>query len=115
LDAPIASSSNHRASLALLLGLASVLTLPAGIVLAQRSPTISLLDVAWAIPAAIALGGAALATSNLAKARVQRTLGRAGGEGRLRAARILGIIGLCLAITAAISVGFYEILLQYEK
>jgi hypothetical protein len=97
------------------LGLAAVLVLPVGIVLAQRSPTISLLDVSWAIPIAAGLGAAAVAASNLARARVQRTLGRAGGEGRARAARILGIVGICLAVTAAISVGFYEILLHYEK
>lgn len=98
-----------------MLGLAAVLVLPAGIVLAQRSPTISLLDVGWGIPIAGGLGATAVAASNLARARVQRTLGRSGGEGRARVGRILGIVGICLAVTAAISVGFYEILLRYEK
>jgi hypothetical protein len=46
---------------------------------------------------------------------VQRTAGRAGGEGRARVARTLGVLAICLAVTAAISVGFYELLLHFEK
>jgi hypothetical protein len=115
LDVRTASSSNHRASVAALLGIAAVLTLPAAVAVAQRSAGIALLDAAWAIPVAAGLGFLALATSNLARARIQRTLGRAGGEGRARTARILGVLGLCIAVTAAISVGFYELLLHFEK
>jgi hypothetical protein len=114
LDVRIASS-NHRASVAVLLGAAAVLAVPAGIGLAEQSPRIGLVDAAWAIPVATALGFLALATANLARARVQRTVGRAGGEGRARLARTLAVTGICVAVTAAISVGFYELLLQLEK
>jgi hypothetical protein len=109
------ASSNHRASLAVLVGAAGVLAVPAAIVLAEQSPRIGLIDAAWGIPVATALGFLAVGTANLAKVRVQRTVGRAGGDGRVRAARILGVLAICIAVTAAISVGFYELLLHFEK
>jgi peptidoglycan/LPS O-acetylase OafA/YrhL len=115
LDGRTASSSNHRATFAALLGILSALTIPAAVAVAQRSRGIRLIDAAWGIPVALALGFLALGASNLARARIQRTLGRAGGEGRARTARLLGAIGICLAVTAAISVGFYELLLHFEK
>jgi hypothetical protein len=108
-------SSNHRSSLAVLLGLAAVLAIPAAVAVAQQSPSINLLDAAWAIPAGFGLGLCALALANLARARVQWTLGRAGGLGRVRAARWLAGIGIAIAVSAAISVGFYEVLLRFEK
>lgn len=108
-------SSNHRASLAVLAGLGAALAVPVAIVVAQRLPSVTLLDAAWGIPVAVACSLAALGLSNLARVRIQWTLGRAGGEGRARLARRLAVIGLCLAATATISVGFYEILLRFEK
>jgi len=107
--------SNHRASVAALLGAVGVLAVPAAIVLAQRSKGVALIDAAWGIPVALGLGFLAIGASNLARVRVQRTVGRAGGEGRARAARILGAVAICIAVTAAISVGFYELLLHFEK
>jgi hypothetical protein len=98
-----------------LLGLCAALALPVGLVLARQSRLLRLIDVSWLIPVAALLGLAAFGASNLARARVQRTVGRAGGEGRARAARILAGLGICLAVTAAISVGFYELLLHFEK
>jgi hypothetical protein len=109
------SSSNYRASFAVLFGVAAVFALPAGIALAERYANVKLVDASWAIPVAFALGLVAIALANLARTRVQLTVGRAGGEGRARAARILGTVGICLALTASISVGFYELLLRLEK
>jgi hypothetical protein len=110
-----ARSSNHRASFAVLLGLAAVLAIPAAIALAQQSPSVRLIDAAWAIPVGFALGLLAVGLANLARVRVQWTLGRAGGLGRARAARWLGGVGIALAVAASISVGFYEVLLRFEK
>ena len=99
----------------MLVGAAGVLAVPAAVAFAEQSPRIGLIDAAWAIPVAMALGFLAIGTSNLARVRVQRTVGRAGGEGRVRVARILGVVAICIAVTAAISVGFYELLLHFEK
>jgi hypothetical protein len=115
LDGRTASSSNHRATFAAFLGILSALTMPAAIAVTQRARGIRLIEAAWAIPVGLALGFLALGAANLARTRIQRTLGRAGGEGRARTARFLAALGICLAITAAISVGFYELLLHFEK
>ena len=89
--------------------------MPAAIALARRLAGQQLLDASWAIPVAFACGWLAIACANLARVRVQWTLGRAGGEGRAKLARRLAALGLCLAAAATISVVFYEILLRLEK
>jgi hypothetical protein len=111
----IPRSSNHRASLAVLLGLGAAVAVPGAIAVAQRLPSVTLLDAAWGIPVAVALALLAYGLANLARVRVQWTLGRAGGEGRAKLARRLAALGLCLAAAATISVVFYEILLRLEK
>jgi hypothetical protein len=107
-------SSNHRASLAVLAGLLAVAAVPAGIVLAGRLAGLDLLDAAYAVPVAMALGILALLFVRGARGRIQRTLERAGGAGRARLAKILGVVGICFALSGAIAVGFYELLLRLE-
>jgi hypothetical protein len=41
---------------------------------------------------------------------IERTLGRAGGEGSARVGRLLGVLGLCLGLTAAVALGVYGLL-----
>jgi hypothetical protein len=94
-------------------GLAAVLALPAAVALAQIS-RVRLLQASAAIPVAALLGVAALWLARRAGRRFHRTLGRAGGAGRARAGRFLGLLGLCLAASATISVAFYELLVHYQ-
>ena len=42
------------------------------------------------------------------------TLERAGGAGRIRLGRVLAVAGICVALSASIAVGFYELLLRLE-
>jgi hypothetical protein len=107
-------SSNHRASVAVLLGLAAVAAVPAGVVLSRQTAGVHLLDAVWAVPVAAACGVAALLFARGARGRVRWTLERAGGQGRIRLGRLLGIAGLAVATSAAIAVGFYELLLRLE-
>jgi hypothetical protein len=107
-------SSNHRASLAVVLGLGAVLAVPAGIVLARQTAGIGLLDAAWTIPIAALCGLAALIFVRGARGRIQWTLERAGGTGRIRVGRLLAVAGICVALSASIAVGFYELLLRLE-
>jgi hypothetical protein len=107
-------SSNHRASLAVLLGLVGVLAVPAAIGLARRTTGVGLIDAAWAIPVAAACGIGALLFVRGARGRIRWTLERAGGDGRIRIGRILGVAGICVALSASIAVGFYELLLRLE-
>jgi hypothetical protein len=113
MDSPI-RSSNHRASLAVLVGLGAVLAVPAGIVLSRRLSGISLVDAAWAVPVAAGLGICALLFARGARGRVRRTFERAGGLGRARLAIVLGVAGISIALSGAIAVGFYELLLRLE-
>ena len=108
-------SSNRRASAALVVGIAAALVLPAAIVYARQANGVALLDAAWAIPVAFALGVTAWLLAQAGRARIRLSLERAGGAGRVRAARVLAVTGICLALSGAIAVGFYELLLRLEK
>jgi hypothetical protein len=106
---------NARSTLAVLFGLAAVLAVPAAVALSRRSPRITLVDASWAIPVAAACGVAALLFARGARGRIRATLERAKGRGRARAGRILGVAGICVALSAAIAIGFYELLLRLES
>jgi hypothetical protein len=108
-------SSNHRASMAVLLGLVAAAAVPAGIAVARQTAGVSLLDAAWAIPLAAACGVAALLFVRGARGRLRVSLERAGGAGRIRAGFLLAVVGLCLALSGAIAVGFYEVLVRLER
>ena len=97
-----------------MLGAVAAAAVPAGIVLARQSTRVSLLDSAWAVPAAAVLGVAALLLARSARARIRLTLERAGGQRRVRAGLILAVTGICFALSGAIAVGFYELLLRLE-
>jgi ABC-type sugar transport system permease subunit len=111
-----ASSSvrNPRASFALVVALCGAVAVPAAIVLSRQTGRIHLLDSAWAIPVAMALSVVALLFARGASGQIHRTLSRAGGAGRLRATRWLAGLGICVALSASIAVGFYELLLRLE-
>ena len=93
-----------------MLGLASTVALPATIAFAQESPRLELVQAGWAVPVAAVLGIAALLAARAARRRAQWSV--AGGSPG-RAGRLLGTLGLCLAASGGIAVGFYELLLHY--
>jgi len=59
------------------------------------------------------LGLIAVLLSRGARVKVERTLARAG-EGTARVGKWLGLLGLCLGLTAALSLAFYGLLLWSE-
>ena len=76
---------------------------------------VGLLDAAYAIPVAfvlgmLCLGMAGRAKRNLAWLRLDGRTTRAASAGV-----ILGILALSLALTAALSVGFYEAIIYYQR
>lgn len=91
-----------------------MLAVPGAVLLSRQTSVLDLLDAAWAIPVSAGLGVAALLFARGARGRIRRTLERAGGVGRARAAVVLGVLGICVALSAAIAVGFYELLLRLE-
>jgi ABC-type sugar transport system permease subunit len=108
------SRGNARASAALVAGLCGVLALPAAIALARKTHAIVLVDAAYAIPFAIAFSICALLFARGAQGRIRSTLERAGGRGRVRWSRRLAVLGIAIALSASIAVGFYELLLRLE-
>jgi hypothetical protein len=91
-----------------------VAAVPVGVALSRQTEGVHLLDAAWAIPVAALLGLSALLFARGAAGRVRATLERAGGKGRIRLSRWLGVAGLCVALSASIAIGFYELLLRLE-
>jgi hypothetical protein len=107
--------SNHRASLAVVVGLLAAVSVPGAILLARQTGGINLIDAAWAIPVAAACGVGALLFIRGARGRIRQSLERAGGSGRIRAAKLLAIAGICFALSGSIAIGVYELLLRLEK
>ena len=101
--------------MALLLGLAGLLTMPAAVEAARRSDRIALLDAAYAVPIAFLLGLVAVVMARRARHNLRWLSLREGGTAVASTAVILGMLALCLAVTAALSVGFYELVLLYQR
>jgi hypothetical protein len=91
-----------------LLGLAGVATMPAAVEVAYRSARITLLEAAYAVPIAFALGVLAAGMARRAK-RNRR------GTGVASTGVILGVLAISLALMAALSVGFYEAVEYYHR
>ena len=99
----------------MLAGFLAVAVIPAAVGLAELLATVRLLDAAAAIPVAILCGVVALWLARGARTRIERTLGRIGGLGAARAGKTLGVIGLCLAVSAAIAVATYYALIRWAE
>jgi len=99
---------------ALLLGLAGVLTMPAAIEVARRSKRVGLLDTAYAIPLAFLLGLVALVMARRARHNLRWLRLQDGGTGLATVAVVIGTLALCLAVAAALSVGFYGLVVVYQ-
>ena len=105
---------NFRAWLAFLLGLVAAAVIPVAIELTRKIPGAELLDAVWAIPVAAVAATLSLLFARGARGAIARTLGRAGGAGWIRLARILAVAGICFTLSASIAVGLYELLLRLE-
>lgn len=113
--APIASSK-RRAWAAVVLGLLGVVAIPAAIYIADRSKAVALLDAAYAVPFGFFLGLIATIMGHRAKRNLEwLRIDGGGGTGVARTARTLGILAVSLALTGALSVGFYEAVLYYQR
>jgi hypothetical protein len=120
LDALTSSSSgtrraNPRAWWSLVCGLLSLAAIPAGVVLARELEQVTLIDSSGSVLAAALLGWAAIVLARRARERIQITLGRAGGGGVATAGRVLGILGLLVAGTAALALGFWGLLSMFAE
>ncbi len=111
MNAPARPSRNPRALAALLLGLLAVLVVP-GALAVPRYTAVALIQVVYAFPLPIALGLVAVLQARRARELVERTLTRAAGRRAAAWGRALGLLGVCLGITAGIALGFYWYLVR---
>jgi hypothetical protein len=86
--------------------------MPLAIVGTRYGHSYTLLTAGYAIPFGLGFGIAALVAARDARRRDEQSLGRLGGMRTARYGRIIGTLGICLAVTALLSLGVYE-LLQY--
>jgi hypothetical protein len=84
--------------------------MPLAILGTRYSATYRLLVAGFAIPVGLAVGIGSRGLARSARRRNERALGRHGGEAAIRWGRILATTGICLALTALISVGVYQFL-----
>jgi hypothetical protein len=94
----------------LLVGLASVATLPLAIYATRWSGSYELLHAGWAIPVAVALGLVAIALSRRSRIQAAVSLASTRRRGLAGAGRFLGLLGLCMAAAALVSLGVYGLL-----
>ena len=93
---------------------AGLLALPAAVEVSRRSPRIDLLEAGYGIPVAFLLALVALVMARRARENLRWLQLREARTGVASAAVIVAAVALCLAITAALSIGFYELFLVYQ-
>lgn len=75
-----------------------------------RYSDVDLIQAGYAVAPAFVIGLAALLVARAARRRSERTIGRVGGERTARIGRVLGVLGIYLALAGALSLAVYEIL-----
>ncbi|HJS49522.1 MAG TPA: hypothetical protein VJ745_04305 [Gaiellaceae bacterium] len=106
----MASRRSGAAWGSVLAGLASVATLPVAIYVTRFSGEYELLHAGFAIPLAAALGFVALVLAGRSRTRGALALSAARAPALARAGRVLGIVGLCMAAAAVVSLCVYGLL-----
>ncbi|HLB19775.1 MAG TPA: hypothetical protein VK613_11665 [Gaiellaceae bacterium] len=96
------------------MGLAGLAVLPAAIEVARRSKRVGLLDAAYAIPLAFLLASVALVMARRARRNLKWLQLQEGGTATATLAILIGSLTLCLSLAAALSVGFYELVVVYQ-
>jgi hypothetical protein len=87
-----------------------VATIPIAVFLTRYSASYELLDSAVAIPGAAVLGLLAILLAGRAQRRGALRLARPSHERIVKGGRMLGILGLCIAFTALVSLAVYGLL-----
>jgi hypothetical protein len=105
-----ARARNDPARGAVLLALLGLAIPPVAFAAAHQLQRVSLLQATGATCASAVLGAAAILLARRGVRRIERTIGRVGGEGTARVGRLLGAISLFIGLTAALALGFYALL-----
>ena len=90
-------------------GVLAVAAIPVGILITNYRNDLRLIHAGWAVPVAALFGFVAVRLARRARRRLERTVGRAGGVVPARIGRILGWLGLYLALIGTIALAFYYV------
>jgi hypothetical protein len=101
---------NRAARASLLLGVLGVAVLPVAVAITEWRADLELVDAGYAVPAAFLFSALAVRLARRARRSLDRTLGRIGGVKTARAGRVLGWLGVYIALTATVSMGVYAYL-----
>jgi hypothetical protein len=101
---------NRAAWASLVTGIASVAVIPVAVYVTRYTASYELLDSAFAIPVAFVLGLTAMTLARRGQRRSSLSLVRPAHEGVVKAGRILGIAGVCIASAALVSLAVYGLL-----
>jgi uncharacterized protein involved in response to NO len=101
---------NTKAVLALVAALLALGALGAAVYLARRYGEVRLTDALVAVPVAFVLALVSVILGRRARAEHQRTLGRSGSRGFIALARLLGTVAFLLALTAALALAVFAVL-----
>jgi hypothetical protein len=101
---------NHAARGSVLLGALALVVPVAAYAAARQLDRVSLVQATAATCGSALLGGAAILLARKGMRNIERTIGRAGGGGSARVGRLLGMLGICIGLTAGIALGVYGLL-----
>jgi hypothetical protein len=82
----------------------------AGYVAARQLKDVTIVQATEATCGSALLGVLALLLARKGQLQIERTLGRVGGRGAARAGKLLGLLSLCIGLTAGLALGFYALL-----
>jgi peptidoglycan/LPS O-acetylase OafA/YrhL len=77
---------------------------------ARKLQDVTIVQATAATCGSALLGGAAVLLARRGLRNIERTLGRVGGEGSARVGRLLGVISLCIGLSAGIALAVYAVL-----
>lgn len=100
---------NRAAGWSLALSLLALTAIPVAVLVTEARGDLRLIHSGFAVPVAAVLGIAAIRLAGRARRRLERTLGRAGGERTARVGQVLGWLALYLSLIGSISLGVYAI------
>ncbi|HSK14877.1 MAG TPA: hypothetical protein VK915_01775 [Gaiellaceae bacterium] len=101
---------NTKAVWAFLTALLSLGALGGAAAASRYYDEVRLVDAVVAVPVALAFGVAAVVLGRRARAQHLRSLGRSGSRGFVALARFLAAVALILAVTAALALAVFAVL-----
>jgi hypothetical protein len=101
---------NDAARLSFLLSLLGVAAIPVAVAVTESRSDLRLVHAGFAVPVAFLFSLLGVLSARRGSRNFERTLGRVGGRGLARAGRILGSIGIYMALVGAASIGVWAYL-----